>query len=200
MHQLFAAFTMLIFLNLYSYSQNQAAEGMQSKICLSKTEKEVARLINQYRVSKGLHAIPLSVSLSHVARVHAQDQTQNHKYKNRCNLHSWGDSDKWTSCCYTADHKQAQCMWDKPRELTKYQGDGFEISYFSTYNYSTPTEFAQDALQGWKNSPGHNNMIINLNEWKRSYWKAMGVGVYGDYINVWFGKIDDPAGAPNCEE
>ncbi len=199
MRQFVVALTMLLFASLHSFAQDVTG-AMSTKNCLNKTEKEVARLINQYRNSKGLPSIALSISLSHVARTHAMDQTENHKYKNRCNLHSWGESDKWTSCCYTADHREAQCMWDKPRELSSYKGDGFEISYFSTYRYSSPEAFAQDALDGWKRSPGHNNMIINLEEWKKSNWKAMGVGVYGDFIIVWFGKIPDPAGAPTCSE
>jgi len=187
-------------MGLLAFSQNEVSIVLQPENCINKTEQEVARLINQYRKSKGLPAIALSKSLCYVARTHAIDQTQNHKYNNRCNLHSWGDSEIWTSCCYTADHKQAQCMWDKPRELSIYKGDGFEISYFSTYQYSTPTAFATDALEGWKKSPGHNSIIVNLNIWKNINWQVMGVGVYGEYINVWFGKEEDPAGLPNCFE
>ena len=45
-----------------------------------------------------------------------------------CNLHSWSDKGPWSACCYTPDHAQAQCMWDKPSELTNYPGNGYEIS------------------------------------------------------------------------
>lgn len=200
MRQFVAVATLLVLIGFQAFSQNEITVVLQPESCINSTEKEVARLINQYRATKGLPAIALSKSLSLVARTHAMDQTQNHKYNNSCNLHSWGESEKWSSCCYTADHKQAQCMWDKPRELTTYKGDGFEISYFSTFNYPTPEAFAKDALEGWKKSAGHNSIIINANIWKNIKWLAMGVGVYGDYINVWFGREEDPAGNPSCFE
>ena len=82
-------------------------------------------------------------------------------------------------------------MWNKPRELTNYTGDGFEISFFSTFKYDSEAAFAADALAGWKTSPGHNSVIINLGHWKNTDWKAMGVGIHGNYINVWFGKEAD---------
>jgi uncharacterized protein YkwD len=84
-------------------------------------------------------------------------------------------------------------MWDKPRELTGYQGDGFEISFWSTYPYATPREAAEDILNGWKKSPGHNNLIINNSNWKKVEWKAIGIGIYGEYANVWFGEEEDNA-------
>lgn len=158
---------------------------------LSNGEKEIFRLINNYRQSKKLPQIAFSPSLSFVARAHAQDQTMHHRYKSRCNLHSWSDEGEWTSCCYTADHNRAECMWNKPRELTDYSGDGFEISFYSTYRYSDEAAFAADALAGWKKSHGHNSVIVNLDGWKKTEWKAMGVGVHGCYINVWFGKEAD---------
>ena len=91
-------------------------------------------------------------------------------------------------------------MWDKPRELTNYKGDGFEIAFFSTYKYTTPAAFAKDILEGWKKSPGHNNVIINKSIWKKVKWNAIGIGVYGEYADVWFGKEEDSAGEPQpCE-
>lgn len=82
-------------------------------------------------------------------------------------------------------------MWNKPRELTSYRGDGFEISFYSTYIYEDENDFAADALAGWKTSPGHNSVIVNLGQWNNTHWKAMGIGIYGNFINVWFGKEED---------
>ena len=87
-------------------------------------------------------------------------------------------------------------MWDKPRELTNYKGDGFEIAFYSTYKYDSPEALAKDILENWKKSPHHNMVIINGNIWRDVKWKALGVGVYGEYANVWFGKEEDPVGEP----
>lgn len=87
-------------------------------------------------------------------------------------------------------------MWDKPRELTNYKGDGFEIAFYSTFKYISPEARAKDILESWKKSPHHNMVIINGDIWRDVVWKAFGVGVYGEYADVWFGKETDPDGEP----
>jgi len=86
-------------------------------------------------------------------------------------------------------------MWDKPRELTKYPGDGYEIAFFSTAIYPDAESFAQDAIFNWSKSKGHSDVIINRGTWRSVTWKAVGVGYYGGYATVWFGKLDDPDNA-----
>jgi len=197
----FAGICILAFLlSAHSFSQQEISVKLLPENCITPSEASLYKLINEYRRQKGLPAVRLSVSLSYVARAHAKDQTENYKQSKRCNMHSWSSKGEWTACCYTADHKQSECMWNKPRELTNYQGDGYEISFWSTYNYDSPEAFAKDILEGWKKSQGHNDVIVNKSIWKGVSWKAMGVGVYGEYTNVWFGKEEDSAGEPKmCE-
>lgn len=93
-------------------------------ICLSAEEMKLYNLIMEYRKSKGLKPIPLSSKLTQVAQVHARDLAANYNFDqaNTCNPHSWSDQGSWTSCCYTNDHKQAKCMWDKPRQNKRLHG------------------------------------------------------------------------------
>lgn len=196
MTRLLAFCFILVLVSAKAYTQKEIVVKKLPEICLSQTEIELYKLINEYRSQKGLPEVKLSISLSFVARTHAKDQTDNFKEGKRCNMHSWSNKGSWSSCCYTPDHKKAKCMWDKPRELTNYPGDGFEISFFSTYTYSSPEAFAKDILNGWKKSPGHNEMIINKGIWKKIKWQSIGVGIYGEYANVWFGAVEDSAGEP----
>lgn len=53
---------------------------------------------------------------------------------------------------------------------------------------------AELALNLWKNSPGHNNVIIEQGVWKGYNWPAMGVGIYQRYAVTWFSTQVDPAG------
>lgn len=154
------------------------------------TEMAIHRLINEWRADNELPPIPYSPALSRVARVHAEDLTDHapHQQGGGCNLHSWSDQGEWTACCYTSDHAAAQCMWDKPREITEgYTGNGYENSYWAGGGVR-----AEQAVEGWKNSPGHNAVMINLGSWSTTTWQAMGVGVDGQYANVWFGRDVDP--------
>ena len=164
-----------IFCVLNFYSQN-----------LSQEEEDLYDYIMRYRISKGLPEIPISKSLTKVAQLHVHDLMNNQPDKGVCNLHSWSNKGDWSPCCYTSDHKKAECIWDKPREITGYKGDGYEISHWKS-NGAT----ASSAFNGWKNSPGHNRVMINLRNWSDNDWKAIGIGIYENYAVVWFGEEPD---------
>lgn len=165
------------------------ASGFKSEIpyleevCLSTEEKKLYDLIMEYRKSKRLKPIPYSAKLSKVAQTHVHDLMENYNYESRgdCNPHSWSDKGSWSACCYTPDHAKASCMWDKPKEISGYEGNGFEIAYYSSGGAN-----AQEGLDGWKKSPGHNPLLINSGSWSKLEWKGIGIGIYGQYGVVWF--------------
>jgi len=162
--------------------------SQSDQICLSAEEKKLYDLIMNYRKSKKLKPIPYSAKLTKVAQTHVRDLMENFDYANRgdCNPHSWSDKGNWSSCCYTADHSTASCMWDKPKEISDYQGNGFEIAYYSSGGAN-----AVEGLDGWKKSPGHNPLLINSGTWSRLEWKGIGIGIYGQYGVVWFSDGED---------
>lgn len=148
---------------------------------------ELIELVNVYRGENGLPAIPASSSLCDVAAAHTHDLADNAPHTEPgCNLHSWSDQGSWTPCCYTPDHAAAQCMWDKPRELTDYPGNGFENAYAGS---NDPVA----ALDAWKGSPGHNAVILNQDIWADQTWRALGADVHGGFAVLWFGAESDPA-------
>ena len=150
----------------------------------SKKEKELYEQIMLYRHSLKLPSIPLSKSLTIVAQTHVKDlDTYKPDQKKSCNLHSWSKNGKWTSCCYTADHSKASCMWRKPSELTNYSAYGYEIAHWS----SLPVT-AKGALDSWKNSKGHNEVVTNKGIWQDYEWQAIGIGIKNNYAVVWFGE------------
>lgn len=153
---------------------------------LNRDEKKLYELMMDYRKSKGQAVIPISKSLTIVAQTHAQDLVVNNPIKNDCNMHSWSAKGNWKALCYTANHANAEGMWNKPRELTNYQGNGYEIAYWHS---AAATAF--DALASWKTSAGHNALIINNGIWKTSKWNAIGIGIYKNYAVVWFGEEAD---------
>ena len=152
----------------------------------TKDEMTLYTLIMEYRQEKGLPEIPISPALTHVAQVHAKDLQDHHVRGTACNMHSWSNKGNWTPCCYTADHAQAACMWDKPREMSSYKGNGYEISHWNSAA-ATPA----GSLNSWKSSSGHNAVIINEGTWASRPWRAIGIGIYGNYAVVWFGHESD---------
>lgn len=157
-------------------------------------EIRLYQIIMEYRSEHGLPEIPFSVSLTKVAQIHAKDvYDYYHEIPNGCNPHSWSAHGTWTKCDYYGDHRNAEGMWNKPRELTSYKGNGYEIAHY----YSPPQSgncTPEGSLKGWQGSPGHNAVILNQGIWKSHGWNAMGVGMYKGVACVWFGEEHDPEG------
>lgn len=191
-------FVLLFSLCLLSSSTSPALfkRGGRESICISGEEKKLYDLIMAYRKSKHLDPIPISPKLTRVAQTHARDLASNYKFNPSgvCNPHSWSKKGKWTPCCYTADHKKAQCMWDKPKEISDYNSPGYEIAY-----YSSSGATALEGLEGWKKSPAHNPLLINSEQWSKVEWKAIGIGIYKEYGLVWFGAMEDPVKIDLCQ-
>ncbi len=167
--------------------------------CVSPEEAKLIQLINDYRQTHGLSPVPISKSMMTVAQWHVRD-LENHQPDHGtdsrgmdCNMHSWSSNGPWTPVCYTSDHKYASGMWDKPREITggKYSGNGYENSHGGSSGWVAT---AESALRGWKNSSAHNAVMIEEGIWEDANWQAMGVGIYGSYAVLWFGKETDPQG------
>ena len=161
---------------------------------LSQQERDLYDLIMAYRADFGLPSIPISVSLTATAGRHAMDTLYNIwepgvSLPSGANLHSWSDA------FYYEDHSQPQVMWYAPQRLgIDYASEGYEISAAGFANVA-------GALEGWKSSPGHNDVIINQGVWTSLTWNAIGIGVeqdssvgtYGGKIyHVWFGTLTDP--------
>jgi len=167
--------------------------------CVSAEELKLYTKIMEYRKKLNLPVIPLSASLTHVAHEHCVDLHVNKPDLGEgCNAHSWSEEGDWTACCYTPDHKKAECMWSKPKELTGYTGFGFEIACGSSEpQYEGYVMTADYALESWKKSKGHNAVIINQTPWKGYSWNAIGIGIYKGFAVVWFGTQKD--GMPEPE-
>jgi uncharacterized protein YkwD len=188
-------FVPIVLLSLLSWKEK---ETNATDTCVSQEEIKLYSLIMEYRKQHNLPNIPLSKSLTYVAHQHCLDLVTNKPdLKPGCNAHSWSDKGKWTSCCYTPDHKQAQCMWNKPRELTNYKDNGFEIACGSSESqYDGFVMTAEYALKGWKASVHHNDVILNQSIWKDKKWNAIGVAIYKGMSVVWFGETADAEGKP----
>jgi uncharacterized protein YkwD len=170
--------------------------------CLTAEENSLARLINDYRKSVGLPPAPISKSLTMVAQYHVQDLQSNYPNQGSygkdsrgiaCNMHTWSAKGTWNPVCYTPDHKYAEGMWLKPKEITRgaYSDYGYEIS--AAYWGKNIT--AQDALNMWKSSAGHNSVIVEQGGWSGRKWPAMGIGISQTYAVVWFSSTSDPQGS-----
>jgi hypothetical protein len=151
---------------------------------------EIVAAVNAYRVSLGLPAIPASPALGVVADAHVHDLHDHEPHEAPgCNLHSWSDQGSWVACCYTGLPAQYACMWNKPQELTNYPGIGYENA---ASGVTSPT----DALNRWRGSAAHHDVIVNQGPWANVTWRAVGAALYRGYAVLWFGEEVDPGSQP----
>ena len=138
-------------------------------------EQQVVELVNQERTSRGLTPLKYSEGLTRAARYQAADMSQDNYFSHD-----------------TMDREGGQLVkkcgtWD--RISNYYSGANGENA---AAGYSSPTA----VMQGWMNSEGHKNNILNPAS------RAIGVGFFqgsGDYRYYWvqdFGtQIDTLASA-----
>lgn len=137
-----------------------------------------------------------SASLIKVAQWHARDLETLRPDGVTCNMYIWSTSEKWSGCCYTADHAQAQYMWSKPKEIAGFNTNGYEIAVNGPDADLSPST----AISVWKKSTGHWNVITNKGIWAKYQWKGIGVGMHKGYAVVWFADATDNVLRfdPNC--
>jgi len=168
------------------------ASDLQSP--LGDEERQLADLINQYRQENNLPPVPVTNSLTKVARAHLLDLNTYHPDTRNygsgdCNTHSWSSHGDWTAVCYTGSAQMYQ-MHNKPREITdSYTGDGYEDAF-----WAVPEATPQGAIDLWRSSIDHSDTILQKGIFAGIIWKAMGVAIDGSYALVWFGQEEDPAG------
>jgi len=165
-----------------------AASSVISGDGINSEERQLYDSINQYRAQNNLPAIPLSKALSTVANRHVLDLENNIGYL----THGWSNAP------YDAnDSSTYPSMWGAPQRLnTGYPGNGYENAFGGTGSYVAT---AEAAFSVWKNSPGHNEVILNQRVWKNFTWNALGVGIYQGFAVIWFGAEPDPTGQPASE-
>lgn len=77
-------------------------------------------------------------------------------------------------------------MKSKPREITGYPGDGYELIYWGEDN-ATPA----GAAELWNQVEASSDMILSRAKWSGYQWKALGVGLKDGYAVLWLGDAED---------
>ncbi|TVU51997.1 MAG: hypothetical protein EA414_19910 [Arthrospira sp. PLM2.Bin9] len=151
-------------------------------------ELKLYNLINEYRMENNLDPIPASRALTTVANRRVLDLAKNVgevTHSGSDFIYDANDSSTWSN------------MWDAPARFnTGYRDIGYE-NVIGYSGFDGPTITAEEALTGWKNSPPHNAVILNQEEWANMEWNALGVGLYNGYGSLWFGEQVDPTGVPS---
>jgi hypothetical protein len=189
MKRTFLSAFVLITVILFTLTINitEAQTKIPENFCISQEEVKLYNAINDYRKALNLPKVPLSKSLSFVAQQHITDLLKNKPDTNACSFHSWSDKGSWTACCYGGSVKDKKCMQEKPRELTNYNGKGYEIVYWENKDAT-----ADNAFDQWRTVSASRSLITNFKEWEDFSWKAMGVAIEKNFAIVWFGEEMDP--------
>ncbi|KAI9294114.1 hypothetical protein K502DRAFT_11039 [Neoconidiobolus thromboides FSU 785] len=144
--------------------------------CQNNFLTEIVNELNAERSKRGLYQINISKKLTKVAQAHVDDLS---KYADsKPGLHDWPSVFK---CKISEGYK---CMWDKPRQLTGYSGNGYEVSFLGLTK-------PKDLIRGWLNSKPHAEVLLNQGSWHDNKWEAVGAATRGQYSVMWFGEVSD---------
>ncbi|KAH8707395.1 putative acetylxylan esterase A [Beauveria bassiana] len=148
--------------------------------------------------------IARSPTLDKVARTHIDNPY--FETGSTCNPHSWtatADKEaKWKSCCFNIGQANTwPCMWDKPREISggQFQGNGYEVYHGGNPNVYTAPMTAKGCLNAFKNSTGHNPVLINNGTWSTMKWESVGCGMGKGQCAIWFSPEKDSAASPDSQ-
>jgi hypothetical protein len=161
--------------------------------CLNPEEVKLMKFITQFRLSQNLKPISLSSSLTTIAKIHLKDLEENLPTPG-CSYHSWSNRGQWLPCCHTNNLISMECSFLKPKELTDYKENGFELIYFE---HEENISVSERSLKFWKQNPEFNDFLSNKNEWKNMNWKAMGIAVSKRFGIIWLGTEKDIKEMPN---
>lgn len=162
-------------------------------LCINKEEAKFHRTVTGYRISQNLTAIPLSASLTSLAKNHLRD-LETFPPTSECSYHSWSDKGSWTSCCHTNNLPSRECMYRKAREITDYKDNSFELIYFEPEE--NPINITDKALKLWKQQSEQNDILMNRGEWKNITWRAIGIAIGKQFIILWLGAEKDTKETP----
>jgi hypothetical protein len=177
----------LFFAALLTPSVTLADKDIPDDFCVTQKEFKLFKMINDYRKAYNLPQLCLSRSLSYVAHLHAADLIKYDADSGSCNQHSWSNRGDWKACCYGKTPYNKACMTDKPSEITKYTGKGYEIIYWEN-NETTP----EAAFNEWKSASASKAMLLNLDPWNKTKWVSLGISIEKEYAVAWFGEEADP--------
>jgi hypothetical protein len=180
-----------IFVVIFLVITGNAAFSQLPDFCITKDEYRLYTLVNDYRTKQGLSVIPISRSLCYVAKIHARDLYVNNPDTASCSLNSWSDQGAWTACCHSRYSPNPVCIVNKPKELTKYPGEGHELVYWDSESLQPDT-----ILKVWKSLDPSKELLTNQKKWSYFSWQAMGVGMYKGYACVWVGEKRDSLPEP----
>jgi len=120
---------------------------------LSESETEILRLVNEYRVANGLNALEVRADLNKSARYKSKAMIE-HNY-------------------FSHDNPQ-----DGNVSFSGLMINVFKYNHYSSFGENLAAQYgggingsAEKFFTQWKNSPGHNDNMLNPN------WKYMGIGV-----------------------
>jgi uncharacterized protein YkwD len=161
-----------------SWGGPATVEASSNASCLNTKEREFLRLLNNYRVSKGLTKVKASKSLNIASWKHSRDMGVRTYF------------DHLTKSPLPAGQSGPE-PWDRMKDA------GYGYNTAKAENIAAGHATAQSVFNGWKNSAGHNKNMLNPN------LKAIGIGYaqvkgspYTYYWTTDFGGYVDAA--PNC--
>lgn len=155
--------------------QNQLGQPIIDKI---KLEKQIHSLTNQYRTQNGLQALSWDDKLANIARTHSQDMALR-DYFSHDTLEGKDPTDRGTSQGYRCQKTIGNLIYSGIAENI-FQNNLYDsvtiIGIVPIYDWNSQDSLTKSTVDGWMNSPGHRENILESNYDK----EGIGVAIASD--------------------
>ena len=155
-----------------------AAAGQKSASATSydSEERQFLQLINQYRAENGLGKLLLSDTLSESSERHSQDMARYNFFAHNTVASSY--------------YPVGSAPWDRMR------AEGYNYPTFWGENIAVGCESAERCFQLWRNSPEHNEAMLNGNYHEIGIARVIVPGSRWYWTTDFGGAVDPTAHAP----
>ena len=150
-------------------------------ISINDLEYEIHELVNIERVKQGISPLLYDDALADIARDHSNDMAT-FNYFSHTNLNGEGPTDRAIESGYPV-HKDygngiySQGIAENIFENWLYDGLSYYNENDPIYEWNTQSEIASSTVDGWMNSIGHRENILNSDYDK----EGIGVAISSDY-------------------
>jgi len=148
-------------------------------IDIPEIEEQIHNLVNAERISHGLSPLQYDTQLASIARAHSEDMASR-GYFSHYNPEGQGPTERAKAAGYNCYKNYGSYYTDGIAENIFQNWLYSSITYYNgnpRYNWNTQSEIAYSTVEGWMNSSGHRQNILNSNYDK----EGIGVAITSDY-------------------
>lgn len=157
----------------FLYFETKAEQELQTVVNtanIEEIEKKIHDHINAVRASQGLNPLSYNTELVEIARAYSQ-QMAKEDFFSHYDPQGRHVADRYYAAGFTCGIRSGDYFYDGGENLSSLSVGKWISPFGSIIEYYTSDELSYRVVNGWMNSPGHRENIL------QDVWQSEGIGV-----------------------